>query len=684
MRWTLQHILLVALATVSVVDPVAAQTTISIRQDGSGDVTSLEDALDALPNHLDDPYILEFQDSETYEETVTVDVNIRNGGSLTITAAAGELPILQSSESEKPVLILESSGVTVEGLILEGGNKQPGVHIDWSDNHTIRGCIIRGTRQGKTAGIYIQGGQNNLVVDNDITDNQVGVRLFNQADNNVIRNNRIYRNLVRGLWLYKKSAANEILHNSFEQNAIEIHIGNEGKAKDEPGQNNQFLHNVVVGGSGGTVFRVRRKGDPGTLPPNTTSDYNLLFAPVGATFGILDNTTATDLGSWQAATGADAHSVSADPLFVAAPTDLHLQSTVGSYHDGAWTADAAHSPGIDAGDVTAAVGDEPDPHGSRLNIGAYGGTAQASLAGAAAPSGAFNSVTALAEGLGQHEVSIEISHPGGLLSNARIEWATAAAGPFAAATLAGPVTADEGTPVINNAASYQNSSIETGAGSNTVVLRWDSATDLGALDGAAWLRLTANDGSTDQAVAAVIGVTVDNAPPQGLADLATAAGFSSRIQLTWTAATTESHFDAYTLWYATSSADVQNRSGSAAAWTVVHDPELATLATGSTTITSLQPNTSYFVQIWGRDTYGNQSSDGQTTAQTTNLDTIIHYVAASGSNTGEANDLGQPWNSIKRAVDAIPADLVAAEATYVVHILDSSTYAETVKIDKDH
>ena len=90
----------------------------------------------------------------------------------------------------------------------------------------------------------------------------------------------------------------------------------------------------------------------------------------------------------------------------------------------------------------------------------------------------------------------------------------------------------------------------------------------------------------------------------------------------------------------------RNRSGSAAAWTVVHDPELATLATGSTTITSLQPNTSYFVQIWGRDTYGNQSSDGQTTAQTTNLDTIIHYVAASGSNTGEANDLGQPWNSI--------------------------------------
>ena len=127
---------------------------------------------------------------------------------------------------------------------------------------------------------------------------------------------------------------------------------------------------------------------------------------------------------------------------------------------------------------------------------------------------------------------------------------------------------------------------------------------------------------------------------------------------------------------------MQNRSCSAAAWTVVHDPELATLATGSTTITSLQPNTSYFVQIWGRDTYGNQSSDGQTTAQTTNLDTIIHYVAASGSNNGVPDDPAQPWNSIVLALNEIPNNLVTAEATYVVHILDSSTYSEAVKIDK--
>ena len=41
--------------------------------------------------------------------------------------------------------------------------------------------------------------------------------------------------------------------------------------------------------------------------------------------------------------------------------------------------DRKHSPAIDAGDPTAAFGDEPMPNGKRLNLGRYGGTAEASL-----------------------------------------------------------------------------------------------------------------------------------------------------------------------------------------------------------------------------------------------------------------------------------------------------------------
>ncbi|UCG46304.1 MAG: right-handed parallel beta-helix repeat-containing protein [Phycisphaerales bacterium] len=69
------------------------------------------------------------------------------------------------------------------------------------------------------------------------------------------------------------------------------------------------------------------------------------------------------------------------PLFapVAMP-DYHLQSRYGRYspQTGEWVIDAYHSPCIDAGDPKDPVGGEPMPNGGRINMGAYGGTRQAS------------------------------------------------------------------------------------------------------------------------------------------------------------------------------------------------------------------------------------------------------------------------------------------------------------------
>ncbi len=89
--------------------------------------------------------------------------------------------------------------------------------------------------------------------------------------------------------------------------------------------------------------------------------------------------------------------IDADPLFVLAGQwvdstwtagDYHLQSQ-GSRWDGAtgqWTSDAATSPCIDAGDPAMSIEDEPTAingvvvTNSLINMGAYGGTAQASVA----------------------------------------------------------------------------------------------------------------------------------------------------------------------------------------------------------------------------------------------------------------------------------------------------------------
>ena len=60
--------------------------------------------------------------------------------------------------------------------------------------------------------------------------------------------------------------------------------------------------------------------------------------------------------------------------------DYHLKSQGGRYNviNQTWVTDDVTSPCIDAGDPNSAVGDEPEPNGGRINIGAYGGTAEAS------------------------------------------------------------------------------------------------------------------------------------------------------------------------------------------------------------------------------------------------------------------------------------------------------------------
>ncbi len=68
----------------------------------------------------------------------------------------------------------------------------------------------------------------------------------------------------------------------------------------------------------------------------------------------------------------------ANPLFAAAPSDYHLRSMHGRYTPGGWVNDAATSPAIDAGDPASDHSLESQPNGGRINLGAYGNTAEAS------------------------------------------------------------------------------------------------------------------------------------------------------------------------------------------------------------------------------------------------------------------------------------------------------------------
>ncbi len=70
-----------------------------------------------------------------------------------------------------------------------------------------------------------------------------------------------------------------------------------------------------------------------------------------------------------------------DPLFAdAARGDCHLQSQGGRWDPMGkrWVIDSAMSPCIDAGDPDSEVGNEPKPNGDRIDMGAYGGSVEAS------------------------------------------------------------------------------------------------------------------------------------------------------------------------------------------------------------------------------------------------------------------------------------------------------------------
>jgi len=80
--------------------------------------------------------------------------------------------------------------------------------------------------------------------------------------------------------------------------------------------------------------------------------------------------------------------IDTDPLF-ADPNngDYHLKSEAGRWNPTKqrWVYDEVTSPCIDAGDPNSSVGLEPNPNGGRINMGAYGGTSEASKSYCANP-----------------------------------------------------------------------------------------------------------------------------------------------------------------------------------------------------------------------------------------------------------------------------------------------------------
>ncbi len=121
-------------------------------------------------------------------------------------------------------------------------------------------------------------------------------------------------------------------------------------------------------------FNGPNQAGPQITPTSSQVTYSCVQGGFTGTGNIDADPLFARLGRW-----TDANEVN-EPNVVWVPGDYHLQSRGGCWDPNgwAWVGDDLTSPCIDAGNPADSVGAESTPNGGRINIGAYGGTVQAS------------------------------------------------------------------------------------------------------------------------------------------------------------------------------------------------------------------------------------------------------------------------------------------------------------------
>ncbi len=258
------------------------------------------------------------------------------------------------------------------------------------------------------------GADNAMVIDNTVYSNAVGVYLSGSNIN--FRNNLIYGDQIAGLRITSGSGSVIANNTIYEPVAGTVNdVSSYGAAALDIDRNvsSVTLTDNIIVALAGVGISVANAAQAGLV-----SNYNLFYTGAGGRVGNWLGLDRTSLAQWRTATQRDSNSRFGDPLFVNAAgpdgnvgfgspaadgsdDDFHVQSLNGSFHGGSLavvrnvatglpvfptatlTNDAAGSPAIDRGDPSVPVGAETAPNGGIVEIGAFGGTTQASLSPAA-------------------------------------------------------------------------------------------------------------------------------------------------------------------------------------------------------------------------------------------------------------------------------------------------------------
>ena len=273
-----------------------------------------------------------------------------------------------------------------------------------------------------------------------------------------------------------------------------------------------------------------------------------------------------------------------------------------------------------------------------------------------APLGSFNSAQEKTDASGDVSISIEVDDLNNDDTNvAKIEYVAGDtcdfSSPLDPSLDASSISADFGTPVIDNNETYQVGSssgyIITSPGSNTIGFDWQTKSDLPSADGTYCLRLTVNDGVDDQADLATTTVIIDNVNPNSTGNLSYSDLGINSIRLIFATSspatdTNEPTTNAYKIFYKKGTSGVTESDTEYDLSALdAYDYNGAT----SSLLSGLDSNTDYVFNIWTYDAYGNKSSATEFSVKTnsTLVNESLALTNATSSNIILA-DNSTEWN----------------------------------------
>ena len=247
--------------------------------------------------------------------------------------------------------------------------------------------------------------------DNDITSEGsggAGIEIQKEGTTNMnninIYNNKIYGTVLAGIWAFASSSyiANTGLIN-IKNNVI---YGTGTKSSDPIAGGivingfNANIENNTIDGCYNSGIGIRETYSPsavitGTVTINIRSNNITNTSGYGIKYTTLANHTIAQANNCIYNNSSGAYSnvtppsaplanITVDPLYAdRSAHNYYLKSKAGRWNQATnkWVVDTVNSPCIDTGYAGSDYSNEPEPNGSRINIGAYGNTIHASYTG---------------------------------------------------------------------------------------------------------------------------------------------------------------------------------------------------------------------------------------------------------------------------------------------------------------